>query len=269
MTVFVQQGYTTPIGQYGLKHARILHAGNYLTVTDTDALPDTSDPYIPAPIYDTTYERWSISGASGSWTATTASGDCDTVCIAGHNFHTITTVFTVAVRVAGVWVDVLTDATVTDGSPIMVIFNAGGKVTGYRVSVTGSGSAFAVCRAGYAMSMPQMIYGGVAPTKGNRNITRTVNNSETGVFLGATVMRTSMSCQYQWQHIKTNWIEANWYSFMRAADTNAFFVAWRPDQYKASRNDVDYVLSASFDAPAKMGVGALMTCGFSGEVYSW
>ena len=261
MAVVFSSGYTLPGGDEPLTHARICHAGTWVTggtVTASTAADYSAD----GPANSLTYDRWKPSSMPGSWTyAHGSTVECDYCAIAAHTLGTDGA--TVYIRYddgTGTYINLVAPFVPTDDSPILAIFPPR-SAENWRIRVEGSTAPeIGVIRFGTALQMPVPIYGGHAPLEFQRNVTMRTNESETGEVLGRSVERRSLATSYQWTHITRAWADANLLDLQRNVEAEPFFLAWRPGEVAAG---VGYCLADSPPKPANMGRKTYMSLDLS------
>jgi len=252
MTI-VTAGYT--IGSnYPLNHARILwdHIGGTVTA-------DGEGGALAANDY--TAQRWTVD--AGSWTmATTAPVPLDTVFIAGHNL-------------AGKLVTILTSDdtssamvqraqfTPEDNAAIFVMLNDDGfpyPVRRYRVTVGGTNNAVAIIRAGVALQMSQPFYSGHTPATKARVTEGEQSFSETGQWLGRTVKRLALTPEYNWEHLKKSWYDANFEPFAKTLPQKPFAIAGNPARMP---DDTAWGWTGQDARPTTMGIRDMLQVSLS------
>jgi len=292
MTVIIADDYTPLEGEYPTTHARILHSGVWADGGVVTASSTATGYYSDGPQSDTTYKKWGANTFPATWAEayTEYGGSVDCCCIAAHNLGSIGAEISIDYYDGSAWVPVATSQ-IEDDSPIMALFNQVDS-SQWRVSILSAGDTIAdsdgvevmdgdgediivsdgaltaiigVIRFGKAMQMPQRVYQGFTPSASNRNTTMTTNESATGEYLGAVVLRKSLNASVSWNLLEAQWVRSSWNPFIIAAETAPFFVAWRPDAF----GEVDYMIESNFTPPVNSGPKAYMQTGFSGKAYGW
>lgn len=261
MTIALQDNWIFPVPT----RARILGADRWDT-GGTVAVSSTADgAFASAPTDSETYQWWEPETTSAeTWTYTLSEAtDCTCIALVYSGVTDLKVEY-----YTDEWVTLHND-TVPDQSPFMGFFDAE-DVTDFRVTFTGGGRLY-VARIGEAIVMPQMIYGGHSPIDLSRNVTTVTSMSAAGSeYLGRTVISGNLSSSFSWDYLKPKWVRETWYPFMKAAETDTFFIAWRPDYGSAQENEAAYVITASMDAPSNSGTGkGLMSVGFSATARMW
>ena len=127
---------------------------------------------------------------------------------------------------------------------------------------TETDSYLSVLFLGEALAMARPIYGGHTPIPLSRRDAIQPARSDTGQFLGRTVVRQGYTASYQWQNLPAPWVRGYLKPFIDHAVAGSFFIAWRPDGYasEAGYGWIDQNTSAS-----NQGVRNLMSYGFTME----
>lgn len=303
MTIIIADGYQEDGGligvpdvgrseEYPTTHARILHAGGWASGGTVSASSTATGYYADGPQSNTTYKKWGVDTFPATWVETYPeyTGFVDCCAIAAHNLGTVGADIDVEYYDGTAWQSVASGS-IEDDSPIMVLFDPVQSAQ-WRISISGVGETLidgdgeevtdsdgelllssgdastaiiGVIRFGKAMQMPRAVYQGYTPSQGNRNTTKTTNESARGEFLGSITLRTSLNSSVSWSLLAAQWVRDEWVPFMIEAENNPFFVAWRP----ASFGEVDFVISSDFQPPTNTGPRAYMNAGFSGTAYGW
>tara|TARA_R110000744_G_scaffold324445_1_gene430238 strand:- start:52 stop:597 length:546 start_codon:yes stop_codon:yes gene_type:complete len=153
------------------------------------------------------------------------------------------------------WVDLIAATAIANDSPIMVIFEPQTRQL-WRISITnGTAPTVGVIKFGKALQMQRAIYAGHAPIDMARQTILRSNFSETGEFLGRSKQRNYLSTSFDWQHLRTAWIETNWPAMQKAVESEPFWIAWRPIASAA----VGYCQTDEVPIPSKMGIKDFMS----------
>jgi len=289
MSIFYQAGYAPPTGDMPLTHARIAHSGNWLEGGTITASGTASGFYSDAPDNSLTYEKWQADTLPAYWGKTNAvSAAVDYCCIAAHtlgdNFISVTVQYS---NNGTDWTDVAT-GTPQDNSPIMFIFDPitaphwrvyleGGfpetptLILNFETGVYGvdtldsQAATIGVCRFGSAMQMPQALYGGLEPLIFARKTVMKSNITTTGEWVGRSRVRNQLGTTFNWEHLKADWMRANWLPFEKASETEPFFLAWRP----ASFGEVGYCYIDGHNPPSNMGIKSYMAASLAVRAYAY
>ena len=235
-------------------HARIAHARNWLSGGTVTASTTAAGYFANAPMNTLTYEKWKPNALAATWQYThTSAVYCDYCCIGAHTMGTSGNSLQVQYYDGG-WRDIIGTVAITDNSDIFVIFNKL-EHSRWRIRVSGgSAPEIGVIKFGAALQMERPIFGGHAPITLARKTVLKTNESETGEFLGISKWSSYLETSYAWQNLTATWIRQNWPDLQRAVETDAFFIAWRPQTY----GEVGFGRAAAVPIPANSGVRNLM-----------
>jgi hypothetical protein len=254
MTVILQSGYTPPLSDMPLTHARIGHAGNWYSGGTAAVSSTATDYFANAPLTSLTYEKWRPTSVPATWEYNHGSAvPVDYCAIAGHTLAGRT--FVIQYWNGSTWVSVTPSTTPADNSPIFCIFTAV-SAQRWRINITaGAVPDIAVVKFGRALQMPRPIFGGHAPIDFGRQTTFRQNESESGEFLSRTKVRVSLSTSFAWSNVEDTWVYQNWKTLQLALESEPFFIAWRPAKY----GTVGYCMALGTPAASNMGVRNLMS----------
>lgn len=254
MGVAFEAAYALPGGDQPLTHARIAHAGNWLSGGTVAASSTAAGYFAEAPENSLTNERWRPGSVPATWAYDHGSAvACDYCAIGAHSLGTEGATVAVQYDAGAGWVTLVSVAP-TDDMPILFIF-APVTAADWRISVTGAVAEVGVVKFGTALQMPRPIYGGHAPLHLARQVTLRANLSETGEYLGRSQIRTHLAGSFAWEHLTAAWVRANWRPFQTAAAAEPFFIAWRP----ATFSEVALCQTDQVPVPSNMGIRDLMS----------
>ena len=258
MTVIFSTGYTLPVGDKPLKHARIAHSRNWLAGGTAVASTTAAAYSVNAPLNSLTYERWKPTAVPATWEYNHGgAATADYAAVAGHTMAGCTIRFERWTGAA--WAALTPDTVLADNSPILAIFS---PVSGqrWRLNVlSGPIPTVAVVRFGAALQMERPFFGGHTPIDFGRQTVLRSNQSETGQYLGRTKQRTVLTTSYSWQHLSEAWVNANWKTLQLAIEAEPFWIAWRPLQ----SGQVGYCQTDAVPPAQYMGIQALMSAEIS------
>lgn len=122
----------------------------------------------------------------------------------------------------------------------------------YRITISGGSGLprVGVVYIGEALAMQQPIYGGVTPPIIPEVETRP-NQSDTGQFLGVSVIRRTQPFSATWQHLTASWYRQNLVPFLQSFESSPCFVSWRPAKFP---DEVVYMWRTGNPAASNMGV---------------
>lgn len=192
----------------------------------------------PEMLEPNTYQRYTPStGAVVAKFQLATSASVDYVGIAAHNIgtHDSGTVLTVsyATTIGGA-LTTIDSFTPSGNGAIFLTFDA---LTVAEIAITTNatttGLEIGVIQAGIALVMQQPIYGGHGPADLNQSTTYQDSISETGQFLGRTILKQGLETSLSWQHLTPAWYRSDFQPFVEHARTLPFFIQWRPDLYDA------------------------------------
>lgn len=233
MTVILESGYSLPGSDEPLTHARIGHAGNWLTGGTISASTTATDFFSDGPDNTLTYEKWKPTTTSGTWEYDHGSAAaCDYCAVGAHDLGTSGATVKVQYHNGSSWVDLSAATAITTDEPLFFIFGTQTRQR-WRLNITTASAAptIGVIKFGAAMQFERPLYGGHAPIPLARKTVLRANYSETGEFLGRTKQRHMLATNYAWQNLTSAWIRANWPAFQQAIEEEPFFIAWRPETF--------------------------------------
>jgi len=290
MSVITTSGYTVPVGDLPLTHARIAHAGTWygngtVTVSGT-AAGSVFDK--DAPNNSLTYESWKPDVLPATWEVDLgATHEIDYCAVAAHTLAECYLRIQYFDVTTAAWITVV-EASIIDNAPIFAIFT---PVTArrwrlnieedsalslnfvtqtYSVSNGNTLPTIGVIRFGKALQMERPSYGGMVPARYDRTTRLRGNRSEGGEWLGRTRIRTSYQANYAWNNLTAAWVRDNitgLNKLLLSLETEPVFVAWRPATFP---EEVDYIWTAGA-TPGVVHTGPrdLMSFGFSGEGHGY
>ncbi len=217
-------------------------------------------------IIPNTYERWADS--SGTMTGVfqlATNEDIDFVAIGAHNLFSagVTSIEISYRQNLSVGYTVIETFTPVSDEAIMRLYDTISNVIEVRILINGvnanSTREIAVVYAGTALVMEQPIYGGHSPIDLSAKTEYQNSMSDTGQFLGRTVISKGIETDYSWRHLSPDWYRGNFQPFVDSAKRLPFFIKWRPDLYDSAA--FGYTLDDI--KPSNMGGGhQLMSVGF-------
>ncbi len=246
---------------FPLTHARIMHSNLWLSGGTATASTTATNYLADGPMNSLTYERWKPTTNTATWQYThTVSGECGCAGIAAHTLGTTGSSIKFQYYSGG-WTD-LTDWTqITSNEPIMAFWDDV-MATQFRVVVAFSTAPeLGVVKFGTSLAMERPLYAGHSPLDLARVATLRGNESETGEFLGRSVLRTHNSASFSWQHLTAGWIRLHWPSLQRGIEKEPFFIAWRPSSFDTA----GYMKADSSPIPVNMGIRDLMSVELVGK----
>lgn len=252
---------TAAISRADMRHARILWDNRLADATF--ASPDERDGFaaINARATDTASWWWPAAGATLTMTlAEAAYIDC--IAIAAHTLGSAGASITVQAQVGGEWQAVYPTIAPADDEAVMILFQ---EVLATAVRITLSASArIGVVYAGLALVMPQMVYGDATPLHVTLDTEYRTNQSQTGQFLGRSIVANSRPVDVTWTHLHEAWVREALLPFILAARRAPFFAALRP---KTQPEDVGYIWTGSDIKPQRMRLRDFMQVQVSGTAH--
>jgi hypothetical protein len=254
MSVVISQNLVLSAEIQPLTHARI----GYQKISGTITASSTADGYdAEYPDNELTYNFWKPDSMPATWEvdAGTAS-DCNYIGIAAHTLGTDSVTVTAQYYDGDLssWVDI--DSTLPgDDSPIMFLFDSV-SWTKYRLSFSGSTAPrIGVVYMGVTLDMQRGIYGGHSPLTLSRQTTIRPTMSESGQFLGRSIIATGCKTSWAWSNLGPFWYRENFDPFVEHCRTKPFFIAWRPSKFP---NEVGYCWTSSDITPTNNGNAGYM-----------
>ena len=251
-------GIITPItpATTSLANARIGYK-NLLTATTTSGAQAMLTP--------NTWERYRPTSGSKTIKFQMPSDVVDFVGIAAHNAGTHDNGVNISVGYAtsvGGGVSNLDTMQFNDSNgALMIVFN---PVVAQEIIITFSASTsgleLGVIYAGLALEMPHGLWGGHAPIVLNGETKYQNTMSDSGNFLGRSIVRQGIETSYKWRHLDPDWIRSDFMPFVKSARKTPFFILERPDTY----TETAYGFTTNDIKPVNMSGGArLMEVGFN------
>lgn len=249
--IFIQSGYSpTP----DLYHSRIGIQNIVQGKTPTASSAATGYPAIAA-TYPTTYEFWKPSALPATWAIDNGTAvACDYFGLVGD--------FNGAAIEVQSSTDNSTWVTQASGSPtdrVAMFLFASVTARYWRVRATTAIPSIAVVYIGASLAMQRRIYQGHTPLTLSRITETTQNTSETGQYLGRSIIRKGLQTSCEYQHLTADWYRANFDPFVEAAREVPFFYAWRPVQYP---NELGFVWTTGDIRPTNTGPRNFMSVSF-------
>lgn len=234
---------------YNIQGAGIMSASTSATGFGVDALEN--------PL---TYDKWKPT-ALPAWAALDIGGISSGVDYVGIAAHTLEG-FTVKIQSSTdnvSWTDRSAAVVPTDNSAMLFLFNS--VVARYwRVYITGTGiPSIGVVYFGESLEMERTIYAGVTPITLSRNTVISNNKSDSGNFLGRSLVRRGYTGSAAFKNLTSDFYRTYFDPFVRSARQYPFFFAWRPSVFTA---DVAYCWTEQDIAPSNNGTRSLMDVSF-------
>lgn len=252
-----------PPGGFPLKHAHIGYrsiaaADNVIASNESAGFPGSAAANV------LTYDYWLPSSLPATWTIDYGEAvDVDYVGIAAHSFADEPTTVTVEYSTDGsTWTEIASTSA-ADGTPVMLIFEKT-FARYWRVIFDGSTPPqIGVIYVGELLAMSRPFYGGHSPITLSRQTVSVPSSSDSGQFLGVSIVRTGVKTAYKWDHLKAAWYRTYFDPFVKAIRGGRlpFFIAWNPDQFP---KEVGFLWVPDDIQPSNMGVIDYMEVSFTG-----
>lgn len=158
----------------------------------------------------------------------------DYVAIARHNFGTEQIPVSVEINTGDSpeWQEVIAPALLPDDGPVLFRFEPQ-TVLGVRVRLQPAGAApfAAVLYVGKLLILQRRLYVGHTPLPLGRNAQIVTGQSESGQYLGRTILQEGRNTAVSLQNLTAAWYRAYLDPFIEASKLDPFFFAWRPQSY--------------------------------------
>lgn len=250
-----------------LNHARIGYAS--ATIGNTPTVSGTASGFFAGALSNRlTHEFWKPDASPATAEYTITAQSIDYIGIAAHSLGTTQT--TVKVEYsddAGSTYTEISEFIPGDDNAIMVLFDQVDNVDRVKFTFTYSGDApiVGVIYAGLALAMQRPFYGGHSPITLSRETVNRPQMSESGQWIGASVIRRAFSSSAAWKHLTASWYRANFDPFaFHVSKTLPFFFAWNPSEWS---DEVAYCWSNTQIKPTNMGIRDLMEVSINLEGY--
>ncbi|BAQ71258.1 hypothetical protein NHU_04136 [Rhodovulum sulfidophilum] len=146
----------------------------------------------------------------------------------------------------------------SDDSAILYLFDPV-ETDGIRVSVS-EPARIGVVYTGKALEMPRMGYTDLGMIDLGRTAVLASYISEGGQLMGRFIQRAGLSGAFEWQNLPEDWYRQTFDPFARAARTEPFFIAARPEGYPT---DCAYAWVDDPIMPARQGMRNFVSVGFT------
>lgn len=153
-----------------------------------------------------------------------------------------------------------------DNNPLMFISQTKILARFWRINFTGTGTLqLGVLYIGEVLVMQRPMWGGITPPQMARRTEYQNNVSDSGQWLGRSVIRKNVDVRVEWEHLTSEWYRANFEPFVKAVRTKPFFLAWNPERFPL---EVALVWTTRDIRPVNMGVGDMLSVSIQGEGFS-
>lgn len=208
-----------------------------------------------------TYEFWRPEAVEAFWKVD--AGEAVTIDYVGIAAHTLGGGSTVVVQYStdDVTYETVDSLTPTDNSPIMFLFPPQ-SARYWRVLVQDVVASVGVIYVGKVLEMERACFAGLSPIDLNRRTTIRPNISESGQWLGRSIIRQGSAMSVGFRHLTNNFYRTNFDPFVEQAREYPFFFAWRPEGHATS---IGYVWVNQDIAPTTMGIRDFVEVSFDME----
>lgn len=175
-----------------------------------------------------TWQRWRPTGADNTLMSLDAPTVCNFIGIAAHTLTGIEVTVKTSTTLGGALVS-QSVTTPTDNRPFIIDL-ADVTVADVQVLVDGA-TEIGVVYAGNLLEMERPLYGGHMPMQVNHSTTYQSTMSESGQFLGRSIIRRGSEAPFDWRNLTAAWVRSTFQPFVESALTLPFFIQWRPDDF--------------------------------------
>ena len=257
MTVLVESGY---VQDFPLNHARILYDN---VVEGAEASGESGAYPAGAVLTASTYERWAPALSNDTLTVTFPSQTIDAIALAAMSNLD----FRLEVRTGGsFWETIIPFHFSADNQAVLVLI-APRLADGVRITALPptADTSIGVVYVGRALTMQRPFYQGHRPAMLTAENTLQPLVSESGEWLGASLLRQGRSVSMKWQNLTAAWVRSEWVPFAFNTRKAPFFVAWNPLEHPS---DILYCSSSETPAPVHSGPRDLMSVELAARGYS-
>ncbi len=270
MSLVITQNYILNVASglaLPLNQARIGYAS--ATIGNTPTVSSTASGFFAGALSNRlTHEFWKPTASPATVEYSFSNQTIDYLGIAAHSLGTTgTTVKLEYTKDNGTTWFEIEEFTPTTDNAVMVLFETVLNANGFRLTFTYSGDAptIGVLYVGQSLVMQRPIYGGHTPITLARETINRPQVSESGQWIGASVIRRAFSSSAAWKHLTASWYRTNFDPFaFHVSKALPFFFAWNPDEWP---NEVAYCWSNTQIKPVNMGIRDLMEVSLNLEGY--
>jgi hypothetical protein len=238
-----------------LKLPRVLYQTHARGRSASDILvsSEAADGPRDAPLRPETYESWRPLAVPATWRIDLgAAKTLEYVFIAGHTIGSAgATIQAHYSNDDAAWTLLSNAATPAagDDSPIVLVFPRQ-NARYVRLTLSGAIAKLAVIYVGTQLVMPHTLYGGIQPVTMSRETELSVSLSESGQFLGQSIVSRGVSAAVHFRHLDPAWVRASFDPFAKEARLYPYVFAWRALTYPA---ELAYVWTTKPIKPSNMG----------------
>jgi hypothetical protein len=209
-----------------------------------------------APTYPTTYEYWKPSIMPATWAIDNGTiATCDYAGVVGDIEGTVIQVQSSEDNT--IW------TTQVEGlatKKVAMFLFSPAEARYWRIQFINGSPKVAVIYIGQVLAMQRSIYAGHTPITLSRQTEYNNNLSESGQYLGRSIIREGVVTGAAYQHLTAEWYRANFDPFVKAARNRPFFFAWRPDAYL---DEIGFVWTSADIRPQNTGPRDFMSVSFN------
>ena len=254
--IIVEQGYTSDTR---FNRARIAWDDKVVSASATGSAAG----YPPeSALTWQTFERWKPDDDGDTLTVTFPETEIEAICFGAHTLS-VCDLIIIEVEVNGVWEEIFTTGLsppdwtlVADFTSDIYVFREAADdestmllitprlATGIRVTVFYQGAAPTIGKffAGPLLTMLRPFYQGHSPAKLSRDDVVLPSESESGEWLGRSVIRKGRSANMSWNNLPAPWYRENFDPLAEHLVSNPCFIAWNAlrfpeDTFMASTSD--------------------------------
>lgn len=165
------------------------------------------------------------------------------------------------------WTSIVTTFSVADDSTIIKPFDlTTARYWRFTLEKATADIELSVLYLGQSLRMERCIMQSYAPLPLNRVTEYTSNQSESGQFLGASIVRDGYESSVTFTLITAPWGRGEFQPFVRAARTRPYFFLWNPDRYP---NEAAYVKTDEDIGLSYTGNRSYMTASWNMKGLGW
>lgn len=173
-----------------------------------------------------TYNTWRPDDSGDVSLKLSTDGDCDYVAIAAHNAAAECD----SIKAGDV--SIKTDD--LDSGPIVMAIEMTGDDIDLEFKGASSDLRVGVVKAGKLLRMQRPAFQSFSPPDLSIIEERIPSQSNNGSFIGMIMTSESLEVSPSWEHLTTDFVREQIMPFLRASQTEAFFLAWRPQDWPES-----------------------------------
>lgn len=159
--------------------------------------------------------------------------DVDYVGVAGHNFGSAGIVPSIEAQIDGVWIEIVEPFRPANDNALIFRFPRTALYSSLRMRMQAGDDVpqVAVLYIGELLMMERALWVGYVPLPYARKSKVMSGRSESGNFLGRTVVNETRESNAKFSLLDPGWFRTDMADFLAAAQETPFFFAWRPSTY--------------------------------------